>query len=293
MRFKPSTIIPSDFEYLDSYDMGGNDIGDIPFNISECGRLMDVSPVENFTDLGKCCVCGTVHRYGEVWTHMPTDLRICIGHICANKYGLYAADAEYAALRGAHIRKIERIKERRRVRSEMRAHLTLNPGLAQALRGSHHILKDLRAKMIRWGNLSEKQVALALKLEQQVIEDALADGPDKNVPVIDGRTTVTAEIVGIKWVPGFGYSAVEVCKMVCKVRAEDGTYTLYGTMPEALQSAIMELRDVNTTDGEYEDLKAIIRRIKPTVRFDCRIKVSENDPSFGIINRPTKAEVLA
>lgn len=292
MRFTPSNIIPSDFEHFDMYDLGGMGEGEFPFNTAPCREFVSVNPVENHDGLGKCDVCGSIHRYGEVWRHVPTDLRICVGHICAHKYGLFASNPDYDRKHAAWIKKVERIKQRRKVRAEMKTFLTSNPELGRNLKADHYIVRDLRSKFIRWGNLSPKQVELAAKIAGEETKRAEVEAA-KNyvaVPVTDKRVQVEGKVLGIKFVDGFAYNT-EIIKMIVEVETDDGVYKLYGTMPGALVDAILEMRDENA--AEYEGLRQIVNRVHPKVRFTCRIERSSDDEFFGFYKRPTKSEVVS
>lgn len=291
MKFTKSDIIPSEFTDLEFYDLGGNQPGDLPFNITAASKAIEVKPADNFRDLGTCCICGTHFRYGEVWVHEPSDTRITVGHVCARRYGLMASNPEYDRLHAQHIRKIERKKERMRVRSEIRTTLTEHPELGRHLKADHYIVRDLRAKLIRWGNLSEKQIALAGKIARELDERAEAEA-EKNyvaVPETDKRIPVEGVVLGIKWVDGYTYDQM-IPKMIVEVETDGGAYKLYGTMPEVLQDEIMKLADATARE---DGLRGAVRQVKPRVRFTCRVERSTRDEHFGFFKRPTKAEVVA
>ena len=295
MRFSPSTIIPSDFSHYDMYDLGGMGEGEFPFNTGPCQKYMDegAGPVENHDGLGKCDVCGSHHRYGEVWVHNPSDLRLCVGHVCAAKYGLFASNPEYKNKHAAHIRKVEQIKKRRRVRAEMKEFLQDHRDLGSYLRADHHIVRDLRAKLICWGSISDKQIALARKISKEIAQRAAVEA-EKNyvaVPETDKRIEITGRVLGVKFVEGFGYNSCDITKMIVEVEADGGVYKLYGTMPRVIEDQIVELRDEDAED--WESLKDIIARVKPRVSFVAKVERSDKDEHFGFFKRPTKAEVIA
>jgi hypothetical protein len=290
MRFSPSTIIPSEFTYVNSYDLGGADSReDPPFNVGPCSAVLRRGPVvDNHEGLGKCDVCGTHFRYGEVWQHVPSSLLMTIGHICAGKYGLFADDIEYDHLRGIAIRKHKRLLERRKIRAKLHVFLRDKPNLGAALRGDHAITRDLRAKLIHWGSLSPAQVELAYKLRAQVIAAAVADSA--LVDVIEGRYEMTGTMVSIKWQEAVYYRGIDTAKMLVLVDAEGGQYKVWGTMPEHLVDLTMELRDRDAE--ECEGLKEIVRRAHPRIRFTATVRGTDDDPSFGFFKRPTKASLI-
>ena len=291
MRFTPSTIVPSEFDYFDSYDLGGNQPGDIPFNIAACGSFIEAKPVDNFVDLGKCCVCGTHFRYGEAWEHKPSGERMSIGHVCAEKYGLMADDREYQGLRAAAIRKAQIKQERRERLEEMIMFLLDNPMVRVWLSLDHHITQDMKAKLERWGSLTTKQVALLKKLyDDAQIERVEFPSCDIPASVLEGRCRIEGTVLGVKFVEGYGYNAADITKMIVRVEVDGKAYKVYGTMPEVLEYAIMDLR--NDDADEYEDMKTIIRRAQPKVAFDAKFEASNDDKAFGFFKRPTKAALL-
>lgn len=283
MRFTPHTIVPSEFEYLDSYDLGNAE--DKPFNIGNATRLVEESPVENFECLSKCCVCGTPFRYGDVWRHLPSGVRIVIGHRCAAKYGLMASRGQYKHMRAAEVRKRERRDERRRVRIDMKKFLRMHRELPQQLRFDHPFVKKIRATLIRWGTLSVPQMQAVTKVIRDTETHRKADvdlGPP--VPVKVGRYEIYGTIVSLKFKENeFG----PVLKMLVRVV---GWYKVWGTCPDALSDAIwaQSQRDKHFEGGIIE----WVRMHPVRVRFTATVTQSDDDESFGFFKRPTKAEVL-
>ncbi|MCP4900926.1 MAG: hypothetical protein GY906_28495 [bacterium] len=290
MRFRPSTIVPSEFEHLDSYDLGNG--SDIPsFNLGYVSRFMEQDTADNYKgDLGRCCVCGTHFRYGEIWRHKPSGIKICIGHQCAHKYGLMAITPEYNQRHAAWIRKLERLKERRVIRSEIKKFLISNPDISDHLRGDHRITRDLRAKLIHWGALSPKQIQLAANIKRQEKEQHQADvdlGP--SMPAITDRHEMTGVIMTMKWVAG--YSTDDIPKMLVRVDGPDGWYKVWGTIPDKLCDDLMKLRDMDAE--EAEGLMEIVRRLHPRIKFTATVVESgKDDPTFAFFKRPSKSEVL-
>lgn len=117
---------------------------------------------------GKCTACGTQFVYGDVWRHKPSGEHIHVGHICGQKMGLHADRTEYEQAFG-RIRQKSLAELRRQWKAERSAaFLADNPGLKEALELDHHILRDLKDKLETYGDLSERQVALALKIANEV-----------------------------------------------------------------------------------------------------------------------------
>lgn len=291
MRFTKSDIIPSEFTDLEFYDLGGNMPGDRPFNITAATKAIEVKPADNFRNLGTCCICGTHFRYGEVWVHEPSDTRICVGHVCASRYGLMASNPEYDRMHARHIRQVERSKARMKVRSEIKTFMADKHDLFTHLKADHYLLRDLRAKLIRWGNLSEKQVALAAKIAGELEQRAAVEAEKNYVPVpeTDKRIQVEGTLLGIKWVMGF--DGHEVAKMIVEVQADGGVYKLFGTCPESIQLVLIDMRE--QVGGGDAGIREVANQLHPRVRFTCRIERSFRDEHFGFFKRPTKAEVIS
>jgi hypothetical protein len=236
---------------------------------------------------GGCDVCGAYFVDGDVWRHKTTGEAIKIGHICADKFGTFANRGEWSAYRRkveAWKRSAKAMARRAKVRKEyrmrawagMRETLAANPGLNAALHTDHDISADLRAKLIKWGSLSDKQVALARKLAREA-NTPTPPGETEVLPPA-GRMVVTGRVVSAKWVDNdFG----DALKMLVKVTAPDGVYRLWGTVPRAIVNTV-EANGVGP-DGTAAALKGL------AVTFTA--KVEPKEPGFGFYSRPTKATV--
>jgi hypothetical protein len=183
MKFTKTDIIPTEFALVARYDLG-NKKSD-PFNVTVAAMLMDSHPVENFVDLGKCCVCGTRFRHGEVWRHTPSGVYLCLGQSCAHKYGLVQADDHYALDHSAHLVKMELRNKRREIRAEMKEFLRPRAEVRKAMYLDDNIARSLRASLIRWGHLTDKQVTLAEQLA--VEQDPIVELVDSLCDLIDSR----------------------------------------------------------------------------------------------------------
>jgi hypothetical protein len=132
--------------------------------------------------------------------------------------------------------------------------------LAQALETNHPIVRDIKARMEQYGNITPAQVALVLRLA--------ADAAKPKVPVVPGRFTVMGTVVSLKLKQTrFG----ESMKML--LETSDGQ-RIWGTCPAAL------LRLGKDPTGKL-------------VRLTATIEASPNDPCFGFFNRPTDASYVS
>lgn len=121
--------------------------------------------------------------------------------------------------------------------------------------------KKAEAAAARYAEQEAQRKAQEAELEaKRAAERAAAD------PVPEGREVVTGEVVGLKWVPGYGYNSPDVLKMVVK---DDRGFKVYGTMP----------RSIDAKRGER-------------VTFTAQLEQSNDDDRFGFFKRPTKASVI-
>jgi len=153
------------------------------------------------------------------------------------------------------------------------------PGLAAALENDHRILNDLGHKARKWGSLSTKQVALALKIASDLA--ARAAEPKGVCPT--GKQTVTGTI--IKAVERDGQYGTSY-KMTVKVETPDGSYCVWGTIPTSIMDAGLEASKA-TSKGT---LATLLRR---TVTFTATFERSDKGEDFGFFKRPSKATMEA
>lgn len=118
----------------------------------------------------------------------------------------------------------KRQREQAERRTAAAAFLDANPGLKAAFEAdldnarNQQILDDMHNKLIRWGSLSEKQVAFALRLANPTPEPPAG-------PVPEGRVEVEGEVLTLKTNDWGQY------KML--VRLDNGA-KLWGTCPAAI-----------------------------------------------------------
>jgi hypothetical protein len=263
-----------------------------------------------------CSICGAWFVHGECWRHEATGEYITIGHTCAAKYEMFAEFDDYKREKASVIAKAVRLAERKAARVEWvgkaRELLVENPGINAALKTDHYIVKDIRERVIEWGKISVKQVALVKKLAAEALLPAEVKAL---VPVTDKRLAFEGEIVSTKYHEGY-YGEKFVMTVV--VDTGEGVYRIWGTVPAALDDAEGAERDrVNkahwaTVDGivekmtasgsEPDAIRAAIKALPDIdsnllkgakVRFMAKVEPSDTDESFGFFKRPTKAEVVA
>ena len=128
---------------------------------------------------------------------------------------------------------------------------------------------EMVGKLIRYGNLSEKQVAFLRTLldrmaRRNVIEAERAVEKAAAAPVPSGRQVVTGEVLKVE-VRDTGYG--EQLKML--VKASPG-FLLWGSVPSGINGV---------SRGDR-------------VTFSATLQPSDRDPKFGFFSRPTKASLL-
>ena len=173
--------------------------------------------------------------------------------------------------RGAKARLRREAREMQERDASEAAALAADPELAEALKGSHHILQDLAASLRRWGRLTDKQRALALKIhaqqqQQQAEAATLTDAPE-------GRHALEGEVLSTRW--DAGYTGDPVAKMLLAVDDALGRFKVWTTIPAALVDAVDSL----------DALKG--QRVALTVTLTPR------ERGFAIGKRPAKGALVS
>jgi hypothetical protein len=272
----PTNFKPQDYDVLDHFGMvkmgEGEDWETYGEDAIDAYDDADTS-ANPHSDLNQCDLCGQRFVHGAVLTHKDGDV-ISVGGICMSGIAGIPALSDGQKLNAAKraLRKRERFgKLRQLIRS--------NPGLNAALKTDHYISKDLRASANEWGNLSEKQVDLAFKIQKDV-SNTTPEAPAGPVPVTDKRIRIQGTILGTK-VQDTAYGQTE--KMLFSMDLGDGTACkLWGTLPQAVSDHQWAIQ--NET-GEWPNTKGL------TLSFMAKVQPSNDDENFGFINRPTKVEV--
>lgn len=229
----------------------------------------------------QCSVCGAHFKYGEVWTHIPTNESIVIGHECAEKFGLLTDRKALDAYRkdAAQARKMGRTRLERK--KALRAYAKdADKALLSALKLDHEITKSIRSNMIRWAGksdrplLTEKQVALVLRLAEQASAPAAEKEVNVAAPISNDRQTINGTIVSVKGSETmYGY----VTRMTVKVTTADGVWLCNGTLPS--------LSNFERGNDFYGELKGC------EIQFDALMAQAGSDDHFAFFKRPTKAKI--
>lgn len=250
----------------------------------------------------RCDHCGHAHfHYGDVYRHRASGQYIVVGWQCSND--VFSFDSRRQLDQRNAKRSLAGIRKRGKMAAAAAAVLASNPGLEDALKladsgdgNEQSILGDLRAKLVQWGNLSEKQIAFAIRLGDQVRTGDTAEVRKarkaaeraeqlKDVaPWTEGRQTVQGEVLTVRFDDGF-YPAWKWL-----VQQLDGK-RVWGTVPTPVLDAIIEMTVPGTVEGttrhcEAQDLKG--RQVK----FDAAVQPKDDDGHFAFYKRPTKAVLV-
>lgn len=195
---------------------------------SEDGRccvigLLHISgaPMAKYGNTGKCTLCGAHFIYGEVWQHKHTKEYVHIGHQCADKVGLASHDEQFKGKRLNFVSRVIRIQRREKFLAD-------HPGLGDALTLNHRILRDMSERLDMYGALSDKQIAFALKLAEEVRNPKEEEA---KVPAPEGRHTWEGQVVSVKQ-GDYGY------RLILKTETPNGVWLAMGSCPSALVGCV-------------------------------------------------------
>ena len=265
----PSLIVhPIKLKYRDTTKSSGNDLAPIRF----------ASIHKN----GACDVCGAHHIEGSVFLHVPTGEAVALGWQCAEKLELDWDDSERQLIAGNRKNARQQAVAKAKRFGFLRAWIEgekaapLDTAILLALRCTHHIVQDIRARLIRKGyDPSPKQRALVLRLWAAEVLDA--DKPEEvhvRAPVEDKRQRVAGEVVGVRFHDNAYGGAM---KITVKVHTPDGSWLTWGSLPSGL-----------LPDGIFaQGLRGAF------VAFDAKLTRSDDSEHFTFFKRPTKPKLIS
>jgi hypothetical protein len=259
---RPGAIIPAHYQYVLSYELPSMSGGwPIPaFNIDNALALRPV-PVGG---LGKCSVCGANFSHGDVWKHEPTGEYIHLGYDCAAKYDMMA-DRSAHELAYGRVKAAAAVAIKKQANEDKRqAFLNAHPGLEKAFTYSHRIIVDIKERFTRDCEISEKQVALVLKIAND-IENPRAEETKVEAPT--GKKTFRGVVVSTKVQEGAYGNSI---KCVVKVQAEGGVWLAWGTVPANI---------LNDNNGHKAAVKGSLVEITATLK-------PGREKGFAVMGRP-------
>lgn len=269
---RPGAIIPGNYSHILFYHGPISFCGQMlpAFNVDKVLKLRET---EKFAKTGKpfkCSVCGAAFNEGEIWKHNETGEHIYLGHQCAEKYGLLADRSEYELEMGRQ-KQAAAVQVQKALNAEARIEfLSKHPGLEEALKGDHFIIKDIADKFQnRFTSLTDKQIELVFKLAQEKLNPQKAE---IKIEAPEGRVTFIGTVVAIKDSWGkFGHQT----KMTVKVETAKGVWLAWGTMP-LIRDGYPRIR---STEG--------ILSIDKGDKLEVTATLSRGrDPFFALMSRP-------
>jgi hypothetical protein len=254
---------------------------DAPEAVEAAEALLRDNPAPGrHSERGTCDHCGARFSFGVVYKYLPTGQGIAVGHTCAAQDFGYSSRAEFdlGQLRDKVAARREYLKKVSVAHKFAEA-----AGIVEALELDHYLIRDIKGKLVHYGTISDKQVALVKKLEAE----SKAKGPA--VPVLVGKdVTITGTVRSLKSVDGFR-RGVEVTKMLVE---DDRGFKVYGTAPAVLLENVFAVDKRNLEhEARGEALEDVPLKGK-RVEFAASVEASRSDPSFGLFKRPRKARVI-
>lgn len=222
-----------------------------------------------------CDACGT--GIMNVYTIASADgRRFVVGCDCVAKTydrvliaDVKARQAEARAL-ARETRRLAREAGYASARAQRAAEfLAARPELVTALACSNEIVRDIAAKLHRYGSISPAQEALVMRLYFQSVDGCVqgpAEPPAVDAPDTDKRIEIVGTILGTKVQDSLYGSTL---KMLVQVRTPFGAWKAWSTVPAGLS---------RPESGEWRGM---------AIRVKARVEVSRDDKSFAFLNRPT------
>lgn len=283
---RPSAIVPSDydfvaFEYLKLDSLGACDALMRERAKIEAHMARTGGTYSSHEHGGNCMVCGNVFAtYTVLFYHRPSNVYVRLGQDCAMKLEM--------SNDGAYNRFTAAVRDAREAQAGKRkAEATLNDaGLSSAwalynaqwsesFRNDETIARDIVSKLVKYGSLSEKQVAFLRSLMERIerrpqIEAQRAAEAAAAPAWVAGRQVVTGEIVSAKWQENdFAYGAEASLKALIKLA--DGR-KLWTTLPRVFY-------DTQSDCATWARGKQIT--------INVTVQPKDGDHSFAFGKRPT------
>lgn len=217
---RKGAIVPTEYRYIMSYSLSTTQEGwHIPsYNVNcildtyhakqghdgNCCLIgMYNDPTKKFAKhggTGKCTICGAAYIYGDIWQHEPTGEYIHVGHDCADKMNHFID-------RNAFTNSRERFVDLSIRKMRLANFLEQFPDMVAVFEvaDKNTIIADMRAKVMQWGNLSDKQMSYAKKLADGIINPAPVVAEPDPIELPLGLGEYTGRFVGCRYVEsGYG-----------------------------------------------------------------------------------------
>lgn len=277
---RPSAIQPADYDFV-AYDYLGNfDLGDWNYLATQRQYRADHiartgGKYSNHDHGGTCYVCGAHAIYTATFWHRPSNVYIRTGLDCAEHLDHGNADAFRRAVhdRREAYRGIHKAKETLFAKFDDAAANRIwglfNSPNRENFKYEENTISDIVAKLVRYGNISDRALAYLGSLLPKIDSRATAEAARAAeqavaLPCPTGKQTIKGKVISTKVQEGIYGS---VYKML--VQHADG-WKVWGTVPASL--------------GHVER--------GTMVQFVATVNASNDDPKFGFYSRPTQARVL-
>ncbi len=295
---RPSAIRPEEYQWIGFVYLGSGekDVGELMMLAEERKRIRQHMETtggrySNHEHGGTCHICGAHALYLAVYYHQSSNSYIKTGEDCAQKMDF--GDTEgftplRRAIRNALEAKAGKMKCQRILAD---ADLSRAWEISQLLRNPNgaswewNTLRDIVRNCVKYGNLSDKQLAFLKSLvdkidnyadQQAEWEAKKAAERDAAEEVPEGRHVVTGEVLSTKYQESqYG----EQLKMLVK---DDRGFKIWGSVPSNLQLFV-----VLGEDPDYDIQRGLEKGDRVT--FSANLKQSDDDSKFGFASRPTKA----
>ena len=269
----PSNMVSADYIFRGVFYVGADpemSAAYHPDNLDTLPRLNRSTYTGNWKDKGTCDHCGARFSHGVCFEHIPSGELIAVGHICANDHFEKDDWQEERKRREREAQRAKKIGARnRQVLARVEAFLSEHEELAEILELDHSVLRGMKASLLRFGALTERQLTYARQVADKVRHPP---APERWRKVEESdRRTLRGRIVGLKTKESHYGVQHKMLVVVGDPHSEEGAEKLWITRPAAL------------SDANRGDL----------IELSCRTTRSPQDPYFGFGSRPTKARILA
>lgn len=223
----PSQFNPADYVVIDYFDnrppqtFSFQQAGAVEaFNALRDAWIAERNALFPDNNCYRCEHCGQGNvRWVVAAKHVPTGKHICFGNECAFRLG-FASQSDFRAAQVRQRSEARAENIRRLVAREK--FITTTPGLAELLaraeKSANPFVRDVIAKLDRWGSLSPAQISAvrnALDRDEQRAAAKAAE-PQPTTPAPEGRVEVSGIVIGSKVVQNdFGTSVKLLVRLTC------------------------------------------------------------------------------
>lgn len=302
---RPSAIQPEDYQFVVVRCREDEEMGGAAYRVQEFNAHREITGgvFSNHDHGGNCDVCGAWCIDYAIFYHVPSNKYIKAGLDCSEKIEMGHADdfRRVAEMRRAAVRREKAAAAALEYLAEhnldtiaealfaddsfgqvIRADdpfvwinqvvglegITLTNSEHNRLMGQMGTLVDLIRSLVRWGSWSNRQLALAHKLAENIMnaKAVIVDRREQEAAMIDapeGKVEITGKVVSTKWVEG-PYN--DTLKMLV---IDDRNFKVWSTVPAAIDPEVGQ-----------------------KVRFTATLTRSDKDASFAFAKRPSKASIV-